>query len=106
MPDYGKESDCVMHISEVLLHLKNYMDENVVAYTDAMLVYTTIMYGVVAKFAVECEHGEDGLCHVQARQPCGGVSDIFEVIERAMEALDLEMDMDLPAYEYPSTYDI
>lgn len=101
---YSEESAHLQHICEVLLYLKKYLAENPVRYAPAMTAYITLLYGIIPNINVECQH--DSGCQVSTRQPVGGILDTLEVFDEAFECLDLEMDMELPAYEYPPTYEI
>jgi hypothetical protein len=102
--DFTEESDHVMYISEVLLHLKQYIEEHPVSYPPAMLVYATLFYGLVPKIHVNCPHDSD--CEVSTQEPVGGMCDTFDVIDECLEFLDLEMDYEAPSHVYPTDYSI
>jgi hypothetical protein len=102
--DFTEESDHIMYISEVLLHLKTYLEEHPVRYPAAMLVYTTLFYGVVPKVRVNCPH--DSECEVTMKEPVGGLCETFEAIDECLELIDLEMDYEAPSFVYPADYSI
>jgi hypothetical protein len=102
--DFAHEAECLAHITKVIVHLKNYMEENPVRYPPAMLAYITLAYGIVARIHTKCDNDED--CTVTAGTPCGGLVDAIESLEQALECLDLELDMEAPSHVYPPTYEI
>jgi hypothetical protein len=102
--DYTEESDHIMYISEVLLHLKQYIEEHPVSYPPCMMVYTTLFYGLVPVINVKCPH--DSECQVTGQAPVGGLCDTFDALDEALECLDLELDYECPSFVYPSDYQI
>lgn len=100
---FEQESDHLNHIAKVIVYLLKYMDEHPVAYPPAMLVYATLRFGLVPNIQVACEHDEE--CTVSAKNPCGGLSDVLEALEKAYECLELELDLE-QVYEYPADYSI
>jgi hypothetical protein len=102
--DFAKESEHMMYVSEVLVHLKEYMEENPVSYPPAMLVYATLFYGVVPSIHVNCPYDPD--CEVNLQEPCGGLCDTADVLDEAFECLDLELDYEASNFHYPSDYSI
>jgi hypothetical protein len=104
MYDFEHDSNCVMHISDVILHLKKYMEENPVSYPPAMLVYTTLWYGLVPVLNTECKH--DNECRITGGGPVGGLADTIETLDECLECLDLELDYEVPSHQYPADYQI
>jgi hypothetical protein len=104
MPDYTTESDNLAHITEVILHLFNYMEENPVSYPHAMRVYTTLQFGLIPVFHIDCPLDHD--CEIKGPGPCGGLADVLETIDTAYECLDLEMDYEVPAFVCPADFSI
>jgi hypothetical protein len=84
--DYVKDLDQLEDLLTILVRLQEYLEENVVRYPLAMRVYTAVLYGVVP--VIECpECGEQ----INPGVPCGGLADVYDVIDEAIEALDLEV---------------
>jgi len=102
--DFAGESDHLAHITKVIIHLLGYMEANPVEYPPAMLVYTTLRFGLIPTINVVCDH--DSECSVSASSPCGGLDDVLEALDEAYECLDLEMDYEVPAHQYPGDYQI
>jgi hypothetical protein len=102
--DYSTEADHMAHIAEVVIYLRNYMEEHPVSYPPCMMVYATLMYGLVPVIRVKCQHDSD--CEVNAGAPCGGLVDTIEEMDTALECLDMELDYECPSFVYPSDYQI
>lgn len=101
---YSRDAEHLAHITAVILYLKRYMDENPVTYPHAMAVYTSVLFGTVPVIPVSnCDYDPD--CAVTG-QPCGGIADFCEILDQAMESLDLELDFEAPSYQYPASYEI
>lgn len=103
-PDLSTEAECLAHLTQVIVHLQRYMRDNPVSYPLCMRVYATLMYGLIPSIHVNCPHDPD--CVVNTGSPCGGLVDVVEVMEEALEALDMELDYEAPSFVYPSTYEI
>ena len=77
--DFYKESDNLTQIQEIICYLHKFMQENPVSYPQAMAVYLTLMEAV---------------------------DTAIKQLDEAYELLDLELDMELPAYKHPADYQI
>lgn len=103
-PDLSEEAENLAHITQVIVHLQNFMRTHPVQYQPCMRVYATLMYGTIPIIHVNCPHDSD--CEVNAGQPCGGITDVADEMETALECLDLELDMEAPSHVYPADYNI
>jgi len=104
MTDYSSDSDRLTHVTEVLLYLKQYMDENPVSYPKAMAAYVTVQFGLIPVFKVDCPLDHD--CELKGGGTCGGIADALDALDTAFECLDLEMDYECPSFAYPADYQI
>jgi hypothetical protein len=88
--DYVSDLSHLEDLLTILLNLQEWLEQHPTRYPDAIRAFNTVLFGLIPRISCECpECGED--ITISAGMPCGGISDAYDSIESAIEALDLEI---------------
>jgi hypothetical protein len=104
--NYEKDAEVLVKLSRYIVALGHFCQKHAVSYPMAMVVYTHLLYGVRADdIKVPCKKAKGGLCHIGMENLLGGLDSTLADIDEALEALSLELEVQLPDAPEPIRHD-
>ena len=95
--DYQLELKKTLELKRVLEVLIRGLTEMKPEYLPLNTAVISLLLGDVPTLHVDCEDGDDGECEVTGREPIGGLWQKYEGLREVVEALELELDFELPS---------
>lgn len=101
---HSEELDLLHRLLKAMELLTDFLEKHPVTYASAIRAYNAILFGVIPRITCDCPAcGEE--ITITPNVPVGGFDDALDVVEKAIEDLEWELelentpDLDGPTYE-------